>query len=56
MPTFKCADVGMACSFEASAATKEELMQKIAKHGEEAHGLKTIPPDIMAKVEQAIKV
>jgi predicted small metal-binding protein len=55
MPTFKCSDTGMACPFEASAPTEAELMDKIAKHASAAHGMKTIPADMMEKVNKAIK-
>ncbi|HYG99141.1 MAG TPA: DUF1059 domain-containing protein [Terriglobales bacterium] len=37
--TFRCADAGNAdCRFEASAASHNELMTAIEKHGREAHG------------------
>ena len=55
MPSFKCSDTGMSCPFETSAATESELMTKIAKHAEEAHGMKTIPADVMEKVKKAVK-
>jgi len=55
MPSFKCSDTGMACPFKASAPTEAELMTKIAKHASEAHGMKTISPDMMKKVKKAIK-
>ena len=55
MPSFKCSDTGMVCPFETSAATETELMTKIAKHASEAHGMKTITPDVMEKVKKAIK-
>ena len=55
MPSFKCRDTGMACPFETKADTENELMAKIAKHASEAHGMKTIPPDMMEKVKKAIK-
>jgi predicted small metal-binding protein len=55
MPSFKCSDLGMACSFEASAKTEAELMDKIKEHGEKAHDIKTIPPDMMAKIKKVIK-
>ncbi len=55
MPSFKCKDLGMACSFEATAGTEAELMTKISEHASKAHNMKTIPPDLMAKVKQAIK-
>lgn len=53
---FKCADIGMAnCSFQASADTTEQLMPKIAAHAATAHGMAQVPPDVMAKIQAAIK-
>jgi predicted small metal-binding protein len=46
----------MDCPFEASAASDEELMKKIAEHAEKAHNMK--PPfsaDMMKKIKNAIK-
>ncbi|MGC8645157.1 MAG: DUF1059 domain-containing protein [Thermoplasmata archaeon] len=53
--SFKCADIGMNCGFEAKASSKEELMPKIAEHAKTAHGMAEIPPDVMDKVNKAIK-
>lgn len=55
MPSFKCRDIGMDCPFEATAPTEAELMKKIAEHVEKAHGMKLVPPDVMAKIKGAIK-
>ncbi len=55
MPSFKCADIGMACSFKAEAKTKEELMKKITEHAGSVHNIKTMPPDLAAKIQKAIK-
>lgn len=55
MLSFKCSDIGMDCDFEVTAETEDELMPKIAEHGDKAHDMKTIPPDVMEKVKQAIK-
>ena len=32
MPSFKCRDIGMACDFEVTAKTQDELMKKVAEH------------------------
>ena len=45
----------MACEFEATAKTEDELMKKIAEHAGKAHNMKTMPPDVMQKVKKAIK-
>ena len=52
---FACKDIGMDCGFTAEAPTKGELMPKIAEHAMSAHGMETIPDDVMAKVNAAIK-
>jgi predicted small metal-binding protein len=56
MPSFKCADIGMPCTFEATAKTEPELMQKIAEHAKAVHKIDPIPSDLLAKVKKAIKI
>ena len=53
--TFKCIDIGMSCSFEATGKTDAEVMKKVADHAAKAHNMKTIPPDVMTKIKKAIK-
>ena len=53
--SFKCADVEMKCGFETKADSKEQLMMSIANHAKEAHNITTIAPDLMMKVNAAIK-
>jgi predicted small metal-binding protein len=55
MPTIKCKDIGMKCGFEVKDENREEMMQIFALHAEKTHNLKTIPPDLMQKVQKAIK-
>ena len=55
MPSFKCKDLGMACPFEATAKSEDELMSKIKKHAAQAHDMKEIPPDMMEKIKKVIK-
>jgi predicted small metal-binding protein len=55
MPSFKCKDLGMNCPFETTAKTEEELLKKIAEHASKVHNMKTISPDMMAKIKKAIK-
>lgn len=50
-----CGNVVPGCSFEASAPTEAELLAKIGAHARESHGLSEIPPEIAAKVKQAIR-
>ncbi len=55
MLSFKCEDDGMKCDFKATAETRDKLMGKIVVHAREAHNMKNIPHDFMAKVKKAIK-
>ena len=51
---FTCSDVGVDCSWSASAETEDELMAQIAEHAKE-HGFDPIPVDLVEKVKAAIK-
>ena len=55
MPSFKCADIGMDCTFAAKSITKNGLMKKIASHASDVHKIASIPADLKAKIESAIK-
>ena len=50
-----CADVVPGCSFTAEAANEKELLQKVAAHAGADHGLKDVPPEVLAKLKGAIK-
>ncbi len=53
--SIKCRDVGVACDFEARAENEAELMKKVQEHAQTAHGMKEIPPELLAKVKQAVR-
>jgi predicted small metal-binding protein len=50
-----CGDVVPGCSYVATAPNELELMQKVAKHAAEAHNVKEITPELLAKVKAAVK-
>ena len=52
---FNCADIGMTCSFETSAPTKEDLLKKITVHLAEEHDINEVSPDLAKKIDKAIK-
>jgi predicted small metal-binding protein len=54
MPSFRCMDIGMTCSFEAHSDTKEERM-KIKDHAAKVHVIKEVPKDLTEKINKAIK-
>ncbi len=51
-----CKDVGMAgCDFTARAESMEELLKVASAHAKEAHGLDSIPPELMPMVQAAVR-
>ncbi len=50
-----CAEIFPECSFTASAATEEELVQKVAAHAAHIHGITEITPELAERVKAAIK-
>lgn len=50
-----CAEIVPDCSFTASAATEEELLQQVAAHAAHDHGITEVTPELAAKVKAAIR-
>lgn len=50
-----CNDVVPGCGFTASAASEEELVQKVVIHAAEVHGISDVTPELAAKVKSAIR-
>lgn len=50
-----CAEIVPDCPFTASAATEEELLQKVAAHAAHDHGITVVTPELAARVKAAIK-
>ena len=56
MVSFKCADLGMNCGFEAKGAKDaNEMMAIAAVHAKSAHGIATPPADLVTKIQHASK-
>ncbi len=51
----RCGDVVPGCNYEARADSESELMQKVAQHAREAHGMQTVPPEVVEKVKSKIR-
>jgi predicted small metal-binding protein len=50
----KCGDVVPGCDFEMTGGSEHEVLEKAAAHAKSAHGLDSIPPDVLDKVRRAI--
>ena len=55
MKSIRCRDVGVDCDFQAKGATVEEVIAKCAEHARADHGMDSIPPELAAKVQAAIR-
>jgi predicted small metal-binding protein len=51
----RCTDVVPGCGFQAEAETEQELVDKVARHAAEVHGLEEVTPEVLAKVRAAIR-
>lgn len=51
----RCADVVPGCGFTAEAATEQELLEKVALHASQVHGIDEVTPDLLAKVRSAMR-
>ena len=49
-----CASIMPGCPYTASAATEEELLNKVATHAADDHGITDVTPELVAKVKAAI--
>lgn len=51
----RCSDMGSQCNWAGRAETEEELFKMVAKHAAEAHGMKEIPKELLAKAKAIIR-
>ncbi|MFQ5889179.1 MAG: DUF1059 domain-containing protein [Gemmatimonadota bacterium] len=49
-----CADVGLECDFTVTADTEDELLQVVAEHARDVHGIEEITPELLEQVKAAI--
>lgn len=54
MRQIKCREIGVDCDFVAQGNTDEEVVEACRKHGKEAHGMQTLPPELEQKVRRHI--
>ncbi len=51
----RCGDLTPSGGYVARADSEGELMQKVAEHAREAHGIQSVPPDVVEKVKGAVR-
>lgn len=50
-----CGDVVEGCPWKGSAASEEELLQKVVAHAADAHHVTQVSPELAAQVKAAIR-
>ncbi|HTV25447.1 MAG TPA: DUF1059 domain-containing protein [Polyangiaceae bacterium] len=56
MKEFSCGDVVPGCKAKFRAHSDEELLEQIAKHAREGHGIQQITADLVSAVKRNIHV
>jgi predicted small metal-binding protein len=51
---FKCEDLGTGCGWKYIAQTEELIVDGVAVHAREAHGIKEFTPELKVKVQNAL--
>lgn len=54
MKEFRCGDIIPGCTFVTTAETEDEIMQDVARHADDQHGINPVPDDIAEKVRTLI--
>ncbi len=50
----RCGDVVPGCEYVARGENEEEVLAAAAQHAQKAHGMTSIPDDVLTKVKSAI--
>jgi predicted small metal-binding protein len=51
----RCGELMPGCQHVVRGATEEEVLRQAAKHAAEAHNIKDVTPDLVAKVKSKIR-
>ena len=53
--TLSCADTGQDCDFSAWAETEAELLELVAVHAKQAHGIEEVTPEVLEQIRAVIR-
>ncbi len=54
MKEFSCGAVVPGCSARFEGESEEDILQQVAVHARDAHGMEEVPPDVVQQVRQGI--
>lgn len=55
MKQFACGDVVPGCTATFTSASVEEVLGQVADHARDAHGMTSVPSDVVERVTAAIR-
>ncbi len=55
MKSFSCGSVVPGCTAHFSASTEEGILEQVARHAREDHGMTEVPGELVAQVRQNIR-
>ena len=55
MKEFSCGDVVPGCSATFEGATEDDILQQVAIHAQEAHGMDEVAPEVADQVRAGIR-
>lgn len=55
MKHFSCGDIVPGCGAMLSGSTEDEVMQQLAEHAKEAHGMSSMTPHMQKQVKASIR-
>ena len=50
MKEFSCSQVFAGCEAKVQAETEEEVLQQVAAHARDVHGVDSVPPEVVEQV------
>jgi predicted small metal-binding protein len=54
MKEFKCGEIVPGCETKIRAESDEEILDRVAEHAREAHGMDEVPPHVAERIRAVI--
>jgi len=51
---FRCGDLVPGCPTKLQGESEEEILEQVAVHARDAHGMEEVPPEVVAEVRAVI--
>ena len=55
MKQFRCADVVPGCETTIQAESDDQILEQVAEHARDAHGMDEVPPEVQERVRASIQ-